>query len=133
MWDIELAKLFKNRDNPNRIGAILGTVVSKDPLKISILEGNAILEKEELYITHGMLEKEYKFKLSANGGVGDITTKATTEKTEELININITEENKDKTNLKLYFELEKDDKVLLIPAESEQVFFIVDKVKKVGE
>lgn len=132
-WDIEMAKMFKKRNNPNRIGAIIGKVVRTNPLQISILDGNVILDKRQLYITYGLLEKSYKFNLEAKGKVGNITTKLATEETKTLVNINIIEDNKDKTKIKLYFELKEDDEVLLIPSENERIFFIIDKVKKGGD
>ena len=35
-WEVTLANLFKDRDNPKPLGAILGKIVSLEPLKISI-------------------------------------------------------------------------------------------------
>lgn len=129
MWDVGLAKMFKERDKSNNIGACVGKVVGVDPLKISILDGNIVLQENQLYITEGLLKKEYKFELIAGDNVGNIAI--TSKPANPLISININD--KDKTKLTLHFELKVGDEVLLIPTENEQVFFIVDKVHKVGD
>lgn len=91
MWDIELAKMFKERDNKSSIGAITGYIVSPLPsLKISIFDGSILLENEDLYIC---------------GKVDNIEF--------ESIEIIGTE-------------------VLLIPTSSEQRFYVIDKVRKLG-
>lgn len=85
-WDVGLAGMFKERNPKSLIGPCVGKVVSVYPLKISILNGEVVLESGQLYITRRLLS----------------------------------------------LELNKGDKVLLIPAESEQTFFIIDIVEKVG-
>lgn len=56
-WDIELAKMIKEEGKAGvetvTTGAIVGLVVSKVPPKISILDGQAMLEKEHLYLANG--------------------------------------------------------------------------------
>lgn len=56
-WDIELAKLMKEEGKASvkaiSNGAIVGLVVSKVPPKISILDGQAMLGKEHLYLANG--------------------------------------------------------------------------------
>ena len=49
-WDVDFANMFKERDNKTSIGAILGTVISAEPLKISIFDGKGILTDEHCYI-----------------------------------------------------------------------------------
>lgn len=129
MWDVELAKLFKERDKKSNIGPCVGKVVGIVPLQISILDGNIVLQENQLYITEGLLKKEYKFELTAGDDIGDIAI--TSKPANPLISININD--KDKTKLTLHFKLKVGDEVLLVPAENEQVFFIVDKVHKVGD
>lgn len=129
MWDVELAKMFKERDKKSNIGPCVGKVVGIVPLQISILDGNVVLQENQLYITEELLKKEYKFELTAGDDIGDIAI--TSKPSNPLISINISD--KDKTKLTLHFELKVGDEVLLIPTENEQVFFIVDKVHKVGD
>lgn len=49
MWDVGMAKLFKDRNNKDAIGNVIGKVVSEKPLKIAILNGLVLLDKEQLY------------------------------------------------------------------------------------
>lgn len=49
-WDIDLAKELKKRDNAEPIGAILGEVISIEPIKISILGNKAILDNSNIYL-----------------------------------------------------------------------------------
>lgn len=106
MWDVGLASMFKERDNKEKIGPCIGKVVSPKPLKISILDGMIVLAKDKLYISEILLDT-YKRKCKINGG-----TESSFEFTDTL---------------------KVDDKVLLIPFESEQLFTIVCKIKKVGD
>lgn len=80
MWDVGLAKMLKERDNKNSIGPCTGKVVGINPLKISILDGQIILQQYQL------IRCAHVVSLIIN------------------------------------------DEVLVIPAENEQVFFIVGKV-----
>lgn len=131
MWDVGLAKMFKERDNKNNIGSCVGKVIGVEPLKISLMDGGIVLDEtiHDIYICSSLIEKEYKLELTAGDDIGDIAI--TSKPSNSLISININD--KEKTKLTLYFELKINDEVLLIPAESEQVFFIADKVRKVGD
>lgn len=155
-WENLIAKELKSRDNPDLIGACIGTVISPLPnLKISILNGAVILNSEQLYITAGLKEKLFKTEVRGYKS-GDIAIRPLTyavnkevmdddnfPKSREKI-IAETGENKlyeitnlelfDKNNIKikLWFELKKGDEVLILPTVSEQQFFVIDKVEKVG-
>ena len=104
MWDVEMAKMFKERNQKDKIGPIIGNVSSVSPLKVSILGGDVVLQAEQLYISRSLLDKEYDCKINT-GSTSDI---------------------------KLYFSLKKDDEVLLVPTEDEQTYFIIDIVEKAG-
>lgn len=43
-FDIELAKLLKERNNKTPIGVVEGTVISINPLKISLFENKVIID-----------------------------------------------------------------------------------------
>lgn len=127
MWDVGLAKMFKERDNRSLIGPCTGKVVSVKPLKIEILNGDVILQEEQLYISRSLLDRDYDCDVSGNGsGMGSVVSYPGT-----LVSFNLTRDSHS-GKTKLYFELKVDDEVLLIPAVNEQVFFIVDIVEKVG-
>lgn len=129
MWDVGLAQMFKERENKINIGPCVGKIVGVKPLKVSILDGQVILQEGHLYICQGLAKREYKLELNADGDIGDIAI--TSKPSNPLISININ--HKEKTKLTLYFELKQGDEVLIIPAENQQVFFIVDKIQKVGD
>lgn len=56
-WDIEMAKMLKEESQSGtanfETGAIVGIVVSNAPAKISILNGEAMLQQEHLYLANG--------------------------------------------------------------------------------
>lgn len=43
-FDIELAKMLKERNNKTPIGVVEGTVININPLKISMFEGKVIID-----------------------------------------------------------------------------------------
>jgi len=61
MWDNELAKRFKNVEDKTKksVGHGIGTLVSKTPLKVSFLEGQVLLDEDDLTIT-----ENFRFKLN---------------------------------------------------------------------
>jgi hypothetical protein len=104
-WDIALAKKFKDRDNKVPIGNIVGKVISTFPdLKISILDGQIILSKEQLYIST-FLESNYNREYQINSITGTITFLDT---------------------------LKVNDDVLLSHTANEHMWFIIAKVRKLG-
>jgi hypothetical protein len=50
MYAIDLAKQLKSRNNTDKIGIIVGTVVSESPLTISILGGDVLVSGNNLYV-----------------------------------------------------------------------------------
>lgn len=44
-WAAMIAKEFKKRDNQSTLGFLTGVVVSENPLKISVLSGQVIIDK----------------------------------------------------------------------------------------
>ncbi|MBP2027395.1 hypothetical protein J2Z35_001189 [Acetoanaerobium pronyense] len=56
-WDIEMAKMIKEESKAGagnfNTGAIIGVVVSSSPAQISILDGAAMLQQENLYLANG--------------------------------------------------------------------------------
>ena len=54
-WRVGISKIIKQRDNISKIGNQIGKVVSELPdLKISFLDGNAILTMDDLYCCNGV-------------------------------------------------------------------------------
>lgn len=60
-WEVTLANLFKDRDNPKPLGAILGKIVSLEPLKISIQDGKFFIDRSNCYVCNKLLERKSDF------------------------------------------------------------------------
>lgn len=101
-WDVKIAKLFKERENQSRIGPIIGQVVSVDPIKVSIFDGSATLTGNNLYLTASLLKHSKTCVI-----------------------------NGEKILIEFENELSIGDKVLVAPTESEQKFFLIDKLSKI--
>lgn len=89
----ELAKILKERENPNIMGIQVGTVVSVTPLKI-VIGDKIILDTDNLVVTEGAY---YDYVLGAE-------------------------------TVQRKIKLTKNDKVILIPSNNEQTYFLIDKV-----
>ena len=98
MYDVKLAKELKKRDNIDKIGGIEGRVISIDPLKISILNGDVILNENHLYICQNATE--YTMVVTTPQGTGTA----------------------------LHEGLKLNDRVAIIAAENNQKFFVIDKI-----
>lgn len=57
-WDVQLAKHFKDRDNVEVVGAVLGDVISINPLSIAIYNNQVILTDKHCYICSNLNSKE---------------------------------------------------------------------------
>lgn len=109
-WENELADEFAKRDNKSPLGAVCGTVIAVDPIKISILGGSVFLTKEKLYMCSNLVNnitRKATIKLDSVADHGAITTEGEVTY-KDVLKIN--------------------DKVLCLPADGGQTFFIIDKV-----
>jgi Protein of unknown function (DUF2577). len=97
-WDIGLAKEFKNRENPDYIGATIGTVTSVSPLTISIYGGAGIFSGSILAISKACTE--YTMQVTTPSGNGTA----------------------------LHEGLKLNDKVICIADESNQRLYAIEKV-----
>jgi hypothetical protein len=119
-WDTDLASKFKARENPTIIGNIVGKVISPMPnLQISILDQQVILRKEQLYCCNSVLA-DYKREITITEGT--FTT--------PILPPNNTVDDTQTGNLTFTDTLVAGDLVLLIPAQGEQIWFVIDKVTK---
>lgn len=102
-WEVELAKEFKQRDNQEVEGAVLGTIISSDPITISIYNNKVILDSKNCYICSNLISiaKAADIELNNTTNTGQITFKDI---------------------------LKPNDKVLCLPTANGQKFFIIDKV-----
>lgn len=107
---VRLTKEFKNRDNPIPLEPLLGDVISIDPLKIAIMNNQAILTDSLCYLCSNLLgnyARHASIFLQSIGNLGEVTTDGT-----------ITYSN----------ILKAGDKVMCVPTANGQKYFIVDKV-----
>lgn len=104
-WKVGFAKMFKERDNTSKIGNVVGVVTKVTPLQISILDGNVILDAEDLYCCDSVLFKLVEETITVSGTQLTILKK-----------------------VQRTFEL--GDLVLLAGDETENKWFIIDKVIK---
>jgi len=65
MWDTDLAKEFKNRNNESFIGVVVGTVENINPLTVSIYGGKALLTGDNLYVCKNATQ--YTMTVSTGG------------------------------------------------------------------
>ena len=108
-WINELAQEFKSRDNKKTLGAVCGSIISITPIKVELFSGAVILSNDKLYVCESLVDHnlDCDVKLNSIADHGAVNTTAT---------ITI------KSKLKI------GDKVLCVPADGGQKFFIVDKV-----
>lgn len=109
-WENDLAIEFKNRDNKTPLGAVCGTVISVNPIKISVFSGSVILTKDKLYLCGVLLDQVQRvatIKLNSVAEHGQITTDG---------------------EITFKDVLKVNDKVLCLPADGGQSFFVIDKV-----
>lgn len=98
-WDYDLAKEFKKRNNKEIDEAVIGTVISANPVLVSLFNGSVILNNSNSYVCSnlGIL----KGTCIVDGKTGTCTIDRS---------------------------LKNGDKVLCIPSNKGQTYFIVDKV-----
>lgn len=112
-YDITLAKMLKDRDNKPYIGPIKGQVKSLNPLRVAIYDGRVLLDGKSLYITDYLAGRSTKVEWT-----GKIDDQVTT----SLL----------KGDLVMKELIKLGDELLLIPSESGQEFFIIDKVRRLN-
>ena len=57
-WDIAIAEKFKERDNPNPIGAVLGKILSPLPnISIELLNGYGVIDSDKIYLSNAITNR----------------------------------------------------------------------------
>ncbi|AOY76689.1 DUF2577 family protein [Clostridium formicaceticum] len=126
-WDVEISKLFTERNNRQVIGNVVGKVVSTFPnVKVSILDGTVILEKDQLYCCdHVLAGYTREFQSESEG---DIITHTPPP---QIYDAHTVMESLEHTGKITYIDTIKvGDEVLLVSTVDEQTWFIVDKITK---
>lgn len=125
MWSYELANLLKERNNPQKMGVMLGKVESLQPLIISIKNGKYQIQQNRLYVCNQILERKTKYHDNNYSESGNISHPC---------NHNYSGSYSADGTASGSIHLEEvwriDDLVMVVPDESEQNFFIVDIVRK---
>lgn len=127
-WHVEFAQMFKDRDNPKPLGAILGQIITVKPLKIAIQDGKFFLDQSNCYICNQLLERQSDFDLTADqsqSGNIKVSCEHGGGSYDASGDINMT------GKVHLYEVWQDGDLVMVVPDASGQHFFIVDIVKGV--
>lgn len=98
-WDYDFAKEFKKRNNKEIDEAVVGTVISSSPLSISLFNGSVILNNNNSYVCSNL--SILTGTCIVDGKTGTCTIDRS---------------------------LKNGDKVLCIPSNSGNTYFIIDKV-----
>lgn len=118
-WDVDLAKMFKERENVAPIGNIVGKVVGGLPnIKIAILDDNVILDKNKLYCCNKLLSH------TRQGNISLTTTTETAQGHSHSVNVNAN------CTIDMQADLKVGDLVLMMHSIDEEMWFIVDKIIK---
>lgn len=125
MWTYELANLLKERDNPVRMGVMLGKVESLQPLIISIKNGKYQIQQNRLYVCNQILERKTKYHDNTYNESGNISHPCT-----HNYSGSYTADGTASGSIHLEEVWRIGDLVMVVPDESEQNFFIVDIVRK---
>lgn len=104
-YDIEMAKMFKERENPNIDEPVIGTILSIDPIEVSLYKGQVILQANQCYICETLKNIKGDIKLDNTPTNGSIVTSFTITR-----------------------GLEIGDNVMCVPTSKGQKYFIVDRV-----
>lgn len=99
----ELAEMFNDRNNPSWIGITIGEILSVDPMEIKYGD-NIILRDKHLVIADSLLNG-YKVEYIDDNGTNEI-----------------------KRSLTIKNKLVAGDKVIMVASNSNQTFFVIDKV-----
>jgi hypothetical protein len=99
----ELAEMFNERKNPNIVGVTIGEITSLSPIRISY--GDSIILKPHQIVIADSLLNGYTAEYTDDNGTTTVTKKITIKN-----------------------ELNIGDKVIIIASNSNQKYFVIDKV-----
>lgn len=116
-----MASMFKDRTNPIRIGACLGEVISTSPWKVAIKDGKFMIDASNGYVCFQLIHHITTYSYRHSGKMTHKGCPAGPQSDYEA---------QGDGKIVLDELWEAGDKVLVIPDENEQHFFIVDIVKE---
>ena len=125
MWAYELANLLNERNNPTKMGVMLGKVESLQPLIISIKNGKYQIQQDRLYVCNQILERKTNYKDDNFNESGNLSLNCS-----HSCSGSYTASGTAKGDIHLLEVWKVGDLVMVVPTEDEQNFFIVDIVRK---
>lgn len=137
-WGVEFANLFKNLEKKEKVGAVIGEIVGVEPLVVSILDGEIILNStiHDIYISTNIITS-YGRKFDSSGNIsfsdsdcGTTTSDGKYPHTHEVASLNINTNYTLKGDITMTDGVNTGDLVLVIADESDSAFFIVSKLQK---
>ncbi len=140
-YSVQLAKILREMENPTQIGPTIGEVVSAPPnLRISIWNGNVILEPSQLYMNDRLFDdhtREYEVdgevtEQSMTVNSSDMTLEGQGPHKHSLLSWGGTGTYKAKGTIVNTDTLKKGDLVKVTPTEDIQIWFVDFKVRKLG-
>ncbi|MBB6218177.1 hypothetical protein HNQ80_004317 [Anaerosolibacter carboniphilus] len=123
-WDVEFAGMFKERNNKVYTGPQVGVVLSPPPNTRVRLGDEIILTMDHLIIAAHVLSG-YKREFSSTSS-GDIVTKTPPPETYDTYTVLESLDHDGEITLKDTLKI--GDQVILIPASTDQTYFLIDKV-----
>lgn len=99
----ELAEMFGERNNPNIVGVTIGEVISVSPMKIGY--GKSVILESHKLVFADSLKNGYTAEYTDDNGTSTVTKTITIKK-----------------------ELSIGDEVIMIASNSNQKYFVIDKV-----
>ena len=100
MWYVEIAKEFKKRNNVTPDEAVIGKVISVNPISVSLFNGQATFKGNQLYISNSL--SVYSGTCEVDGKTGTCTIDRS---------------------------LKVGDSVLCVPTNNGQKWFIVEVIQ----
>lgn len=129
----EYLSMMKEYENPVAIGPTLGEVIEGFPnIRISILNGGGVLVKDELWIAD-YLHPGYSLSAQQNGQI-QLQQNLSTESAGEhvhthQVNMIVDTDYQGSGSIVFGSELKKGDKVMVVPTDDEQLWFVPCRVK----
>ena len=132
-WAYQMAQQLKSRNNPKPIGPCIGVVVSTSPVKISLQDGQFMLEGEQVYVCNQILERKSKFTAKAkHKQSGSLSTTCPISGHSGSSYTAEGDLTLDGTEIHAKEVWQAGDKVMVVPDAAGQHFFVVDIIKGVG-
>jgi LEA14-like dessication related protein len=124
----ELAKIFKDRDNPTIPSITIGRVIAPPPEAEIKLNEFVVLKKDNLIFSSHMLQ-EYKRELELEGEIKFTDSNAgSTSDGSSVTNLNVdTNYESKKVKFTMKDTIKAGDEVIIMPTMDEQLYVVIDK------